>query len=367
MSFGALSAHAIQALNWGAKVGGFAHNTGEGSVSSHHLKHQGDLIWQVGTGYFGCRTPEGHFNPEMFQQRVDTPQIKMVEIKLSQGAKPGHGGILPGKKVTPEIARIRGVEVGQTVHSPPYHQAFQTPCGLLDFVQQLRQLSGGLPIGIKLCVGRRSQFLSLCKAMTESHIYPDYIAIDGSEGGTGAAPLEFSNSIGNPLNDGLSFVHSALLACDLRQHIRLIACGKIITGFDLFKKLALGADLCYGARSMMFSLGCIQALRCNSNDCPVGVATQRKDLMAGLVVKKKYQRVANYHHATLESLFEMMAAAGLTHPSQIRPFHIQKRLNNRETKHYGEIYPLLRTGAFERGEAPLPWQNSWNKARAESF
>ena len=367
MSFGALSANAIHALNWGAKIGGFAHNTGEGSISPYHLEKEGDLIWQVGTGYFGCRDKEGNFNPEMFRERVSAPSVKMVEIKISQGAKPGHGGILPAQKVTKEIAGIRGVAVGETVHSPPYHRAFKTPIELLRFIQQLRELSGGLPIGFKLCMGRRSEFLGLCKAMMKEKIYPDFITVDGSEGGTGAAPLEFSNSIGNPLNDGLCFIHSALHACGLREHIKIIAAGRVITGFDMLKKLALGADLCYAARSMMFAIGCIQALRCNSNDCPAGVATQRRGLIGGLVPKEKYRRVANYHHATLESLFEMMAAAGLIHPSQLRPFHIQKRLNDRETKHYGEIYTFLKEGDFEAGRAPQSWLDSWQNASAESF
>ena len=237
MSFGSLSSHAILALNWGAKVGEFAHNTGEGSISPYHLEKEGNLIWQIGTGYFGCRSHDGNFNPEIFQEKCTLPSVKMIEIKLSQGAKPGHGGILPGGKVTPEIAHIRGVKQGRTTHSPPYHRSFSTPIGLVEFIQQLRELSGGLPIGIKLCVGRKSEFLGFCKAMLKTKIYPDYIAIDGSEGGTGAAPLEFSNSIGNPLNDGLSFIHSSLLALDLRRHIKIIASGRIITGFDMLKKL----------------------------------------------------------------------------------------------------------------------------------
>ena len=367
MSFGALSGAAIRALNWGAKVGGFAHNTGEGSISRHHLKKGGDLIWQIGTGYFGCRTKEGNFCPEMFKERVSKPSVKMIEIKLSQGAKPGHGGILPGQKVTKEIAEIRGVEEGQTVHSPPYHRAFKTPTELLQFIQQLRDLSGGLPVGFKLCVGRRSEFLSLCKAMLKIKIYPDFITVDGSEGGTGAAPLEFSNSIGNPLNDGLSFVHSSLLACGLREHVKIIAAGRVITGFDMLKKIALGADLCYSARSMMFAIGCIQALRCNSNDCPTGVATQQRALTAGLVPRQKYKRVANYHHATLESLFEMMAAGGMVHPSQVRPHHIHKRLNNRETRDYSEIYTFLKEGDFEEGRAPASWMRAWEMAGPDKF
>ena len=369
MSFGALGPNAIRALNWGAKMGGFAHNTGEGSISPYHLEKGGDLIWQIGTGHFGCRTKRGEFCPEMFKERASIPLVKMIEIKIGQGAKPGHGGILPGHKVNKEVAEIRGVEIGQTVHSPPFHSAFKTPLELLEFIQQLRELSGGRPIGIKLCVGRRSEFFGLCKAMLKSKVYPDYIAVDGSEGGTGAAPLEFSNSIGTPLNDGLTFIHSALIACGLRQHIKIIASGKVITGFDMLKKMALGADLCYAARSMMFALGCIQALRCNSNDCPTGVATQRKDLVTGLVVKEKYRRVANYHYATIESLFEMMASAGLTHPLQIRPYHIQKRLYNREIKHYGDIYTFLKEGDLqsESNNVPVSWMESWKKASAESF
>ena len=368
MSFGSLSANAILALNRGAKVGGFAHNTGEGSISPYHTEYGGDLIWQLGTGYFGCRTKEGNFDPEAFGRRIEAnPTVKMIEIKIGQGAKPGHGGLLPGRKVNREVAAIRGVGPGQTVHSPPFHTAFKTPFELLDFIALLRELSHGLPVGIKLCIGRKSEFLALCKAMTERQISPDFIAVDGSEGGTGAAPLEFANSIGHPLSDALTFVHSALTACALRAQIKIIASGRIISGFDMLKKLVLGADLCYSARAMMFALGCIQALRCHKNDCPVGVATQRKSLTTGLVPEVKYKRVANYHRATLESLFEMMASAGLIHPTQLRPHHIQKRLNDRQIKHYGEIYTFLKEGAFEKGLAPEPWMESWKKARPDAF
>ncbi len=367
MSYGSLSAQAVESLNLGAKNGGFAHNTGEGGVSPYHLKHGGDLIWQIGTGYFGCRTTDGNFNPEMFKERVAEPSIKMVEIKLSQGAKPGHGGILPAGKVTKEIAEIRGVKVGKTVNSPPAHKTFSNPLGLIKFIQQLRELSGGKPVGIKLCLGRKSEFLAICKAMKELDTYPDFISVDGSEGGTGASPLEFSNSIGNPLNDALSFIHGSLVACEIRQHIKIIASGKITTGFDMLKKVALGADLCYSARAMMFALGCIQALRCNSNDCPAGVATQNKSLAAGLVIREKHPRITNYHRATIHSFYEMIAAAGIDHPSKVRPFHIQKRLNTRETKHYGEIYTFLKKGAYERKEAPPVWQKSWDKARTDAF
>lgn len=367
MSYGSLSGNAVESLNWGAKEGGFAHNTGEGGISPYHLKHGGDLIWQIGTGYFGCRTPEGTFNPDMFKERVANESVKMIEIKLSQGAKPGHGGILPGQKVTPEVAEIRGVEIGKTVFSPPGHNKFSTPRGLVEFIKELRELSEGKPIGFKICIGRRSEFFGVCKAMIEMDTYPDFISVDGSEGGTGAAPLEFSNSIGMPLKDGLSFVHSALTALGIRQHIKIFASGRIISGFDMVTKFALGADICYSARAMMFSLGCIQALRCNSNDCPAGVATQEKSLESGLVVEDKYKRVTNFHENTIHSMLEMVGAAGLNSPHDIKPYHIQKRFNTREIKHYGEIYTILTEGAFERGDAPDVWQKSWEKSSPDHF
>ncbi len=367
MSYGSLSSRAVEAFNWGAKIGNFAHNTGEGGISPYHLKHGGDLIWQIGTGYFGCRNPEGGFNPEMFKEKAALSSVKMIEIKISQGAKPGHGGILPGNKVTAEVAEIRGVEIGKTVFSPPGHSTFSTPRGLVKFIGQLRELSDGKPIGFKLCLGRKSEFIGVCKAMIEEDIFPDFISVDGSEGGTGAAPLEFSNSIGNPLHDSLSFIHSTLVAMGIRKHIKLIASGRIVSGFDMVKKFALGADLCYSARAMMFSIGCIQALRCNINDCPAGIATQNKALESGLVVEDKYSRVSNFHAATIESMLEMVGAAGLESPSEIRPYHIQKRINHREVKHYGEIYNFLKEGAYERKEAPRVWQKSYAKASPDHF
>ncbi|MBX2859809.1 MAG: FMN-binding glutamate synthase family protein, partial [Vampirovibrio sp.] len=259
MSYGSLSKNAVLALNEGAQIGRFAHNTGEGGLSPHHLKPGGDIIWQIGTGYFGCRTPEGNFCPENFKKRATLNNVKMIELKLSQGAKPGHGGILPAEKVTEEVAEIRGVKLGKDVMSPPAHQAFNTPRGLLEFLAKLRELSGGKPVGFKLCVGSKQEFLSICKAMVETGLLPDFITVDGSEGGTGAAPLEFSDSVGMPLNDGLVFVHNALVGCDLRNKIRVIASGKVTTAFDLISKLAMGADMCNSARGMMFALGCIQA------------------------------------------------------------------------------------------------------------
>ena len=287
MSFGALSKNAVLALNGGAKDGNFAHNTGEGSISPYHLKYGGDLIWQIGTGYFGCRDKEGKFDPEKFQDRSQLENVKMIEIKISQGAKPGHGGILPKHKITPEIAQIRDVQMGHDVVSPPTHSEFNTPIGLLEFVQRLRHLSGGKPVGFKLCLGKSREFMSICKAMVETKILPDFITVDGGEGGTGAAPLEFSNHLGAPGIDSLIYAHNCLVGFGLRKEIKLINSGKVSTGFSIIKRIALGADLTYSARGMMIALGCIQALRCNSNICPTGVATQDPNLMAGLAVENK--------------------------------------------------------------------------------
>ncbi len=372
MSFGSLSKNAILALNGGAKLGGFAHNTGEGGVSPYHLEPGGDLIWQIGTGYFGCRTLDGNFDPDQFAQTAKLESVKMIEIKLSQGAKPGHGGILPGNKVTGEIAQIRGVPLGRDVLSPPCHQAFSTPKGLLDFIVQLRELSGGKPTGFKLCVGQPSEFLSICKAMVETGTVPDFITVDGAEGGTGAAPMEFSNSIGMPLTDGLLFVHNALLGCDLRSKIRVICSGKIVTGFNMIQRTAIGADLCNSARAMMFALGCIQALKCNTNHCPVGVATQHPDLMRGLDVASKKQRVFNYHRNTVNSFQEILGAAGLSHPGELRPQHIQRRISPTEVQDYGRIYQYLEPGALllsSEGTSSTcgAFVEAWEAASAERF
>lgn len=346
MSYGALSKNAIMALNKGAKIGNFAHNTGEGGISDYHLEGGGDLIWQIGTGYFGCRYPDGNFNPEAFEQKVNLPQVKMVEIKLSQGAKPGHGGILPAAKLTEEIARIRLVEMGKDVDSPPYHRAFKTPIELLNFIQQLRELSNGKPIGFKLCIGHRSEFVAICKAMTETKICPDFITVDGGEGGTGAAPLEFSNNVGMPLRDALAFVYDTLTGFDLKQHIKIIASGKIATGFDLVKNFALGADICNSARGMMMALGCIQALECNSNKCPTGVATQNAHLVRGLVVEDKKTRVANFHQQTIKSAIELMAAAGIRHPDDIHRAYIHRRISPDKILTYLDSYPYIPKGSL---------------------
>lgn len=317
MSFGSLSANAVRALNNGAKQGNFYHNTGEGAISRYHREGGGDLVWQIGTGYFGCRDKEGNFDEKSFQEKAVDPQVKMIEIKLSQGAKPGHGGVLPGIKNTKEIAEIRGVEPGTTVLSPPSHKAFTDPESLVKFIARLRVLSDGKPIGFKLCVGRTEEFVNICKEMVAQQCMPDFITVDGAEGGTGAAPLEFSDSVGLPLEPALIFVNGTLEKFNLRDQIKVIASGKALSAFSIIKNIALGADLCNSARGFMFSLGCIQALRCNSNDCPTGVATQDKHLEKGLVVTDKSQRVYCFHRNTVEAVRELLGAAGLSNTSEI--------------------------------------------------
>jgi glutamate synthase domain-containing protein 2 len=367
MSFGSLSPNAILALNQGAALGKFAHNTGEGGISPYHRQGGGDLIWQIGTGYFGCRNMDGSFSPNHFRDESADDQVKMIELKLSQGAKPGHGGILPAAKLTPEIAAIRKVPLGKDVISPPGHSGFTTPIGLLEFVAQMRELSGGKPVGLKLCVGKRREFLSLCKAMVETGIAPDYIAVDGGEGGTGAAPLEFSNHVGAPLFDGLIFVHNALVGFALRKKIRLLASGKVTSGFGIVKRLALGADACYSARGMMLALGCIQALKCNSNTCPAGVATQDPELTAGLVPRQKSKRVASFHFQTIESVSEILGAVGLHSADQLRPWHIMTRISQTEVKHYGEVYEYLEEGALLSTPLPASFRRACEAASSQSF
>lgn len=345
MSYGSLSKNAVSALNLGAKKHKFAHNTGEGGLSPFH-KLGGDVIWQVGTGYFGCRTKDGKFSPEAFKETASDKCVKMIEIKISQGAKPGHGGILPAAKNTPEIAGIRGVEPYTDVHSPPNHSTFRTPPELCKWIKELRDLSGGKPIGFKICVGKKSEFTDICLAMIETGIKPDFIVVDGGEGGTGAAPMEFSNSLGMPLRDALAFVSNTLVGFDLKKDITLIASGKIITGFHIARAIALGADMVYSARAMMMAIGCIQALQCNSNTCPVGVATQDKSLMKGLDIDNKAVRVANYHAETLKSFVELTAATGLHEPNQIRREHINRRVSMNRAMKYSEIFPYIGKGSL---------------------
>ncbi|MDP7030434.1 MAG: FMN-binding glutamate synthase family protein [Phycisphaerales bacterium] len=367
MSFGALSPHALESLNKGAKMGGFYHDTGEGGVSPYHRKHGGDLTWEIGTGYFGCRDADGSFDPEMFKDTAMIDQIKMVEIKVSQGAKAGHGGVLPGAKVDEEIARVRKVPVGKDCISPAYHTAFSTPTGLLEFTAKLRDLSGGKPAGFKLCIGRPYEFLAVCKAMLTTEIYPDFIVIDGAEGGTGAGPVEFLDHMGVPLTEGLLFAQNALVGMGVRPHIRLAASGKVATAFNIAQRMAMGADWCNAARAFMFAVGCIQAERCHTNTCPVGVATQDPGLFRGLVVSDKSVRVRNYHCNTLEALAEVTAAAGLMHPREFNPRHIARRTTTTEVLPYAEIYEFLKPGELLDG-SPHPMWDAWlSKASPDTF
>jgi len=367
MSYGALSKNAVLALNKGAKAGNFAHNTGEGGLSPYHLAGGGDLIWQIGTGYFSCRNIDGSFSDEIFAQKAVTESIKMIEIKLSQGAKPGHGGILPKEKITPEIAAIRMVGSDQDVVSPPAHTAFSTPLELVGFIAKLRRLSNGKPIGFKLCLGNQHEFLAICKAMIETQTYPDFITVDGGEGGTGAAPLEFSDSVGTPLNDALVFVHNALVGFNIRDRIRLIVSGKVTTGFDLISKIAMGADMCNAARGMMFALGCIQALQCHANTCPTGVATQNPELVKGLDVEHKWKRVKNFQEATIHSFLELLGAAGFNSPKDLKPQHIQRRISATEVRNLGEIFNYIEPGALLRENIPAEFSEAMQLARSASF
>ena len=346
MSFGALSANAIMALNLGAKKGGFAHDTGEGSISRYHREHGGDLIWEIGSGYFGCRNDDGTFNAERFKKNALSPQVKMIEIKLSQGAKPGHGGVLPGPKVTPEIAEARGVPVGVDCVSPAAHSSFSTPTELLQFVQTLRDLSEGKPVGFKLCIGHPWEWFGIAKAMSTTGILPDFIVVDGSEGGTGAAPVELTDHMGMPMLEGLRLVHNTLVGLNLRQHIRLGASGKIISGFDVMRTVALGADWCNSARGFMFALGCIQAQTCHTGNCPTGVTTQDPKRQIALVVPNKSERVLNFHHQTLESVQEMLQAVGLSKPSDLSLKHIMRRVSEHEIQNLDTLMPSLSAGSL---------------------
>lgn len=339
MSFGSLSKNAVLALNGGAKKGNFAHNTGEGGISHYHKEPGGDLIWQVGTGYFGCRNEDGTFSPELFQKNAGHPTVKMIEIKLSQGAKPGHGGILPAQKNTPEIASIRHVKPGTAVLSPPRHSAFDDGEGLLHFVAKLRELSAGKPIGFKLCLGKKEEFEDICQAINKTGIFPDFITIDGSEGGTGAAPLEFSDRIGMPLYDALAFVYNTMVKYNIKDEVKLIASGRVMTGFDIIKLLALGADGVNSARAMMFALGCIQALECDSGHCPTGIATQTPSLMRGLDVTDKTSRVASYHKGTVHAVKEMLEATGLKSTADVKRDLIYRRVEENKIMSFDEIYP----------------------------
>lgn len=368
MSFGSLSKTAIMALNKGAKLGGFAHNTGEGGLSPYHLEYGADIIWQIGTGYFGCRNDEGGFDADQFRETARFSEVKMIEIKLSQGAKPGHGGILPAAKLTEEIAAIRRVPMGLDVVSPPAHTSFDSPAGLLHFVARLRDLSGGKPVGFKLCIGSKWEFLGICKAMLETGITPDFITVDGSEGGTGAAPVEMTNSVGTPLRDGLVFVNRALMGIGMRNKIRLIAAGKAVSAFHVIRLLALGADTVNAARAMMFALGCLQSRSCNTDKCPTGIATQDPSRYMALNIEDKGLRVYNYHKAMITNLLEVLSAAGVERPEDLRPFHINQRVGGTVIRHYDQLYPPIPDGCLlDEAAIPEDWRDSWSRANANRW
>ena len=368
MSYGALSKNAIIALNKGAKAGGFAHNTGEGGLSPYHLQHGADVIWQIGTGYFGCRTSEGGFDADEFGKKSRLDVVKMIEIKLSQGAKPGHGGILPAQKLTAEIAEIRSGPMGADVVSPAAHSAFDSPVGLLNFVVKLRELSGGKPVGFKLCIGMPHEFLSICKAMLETGITPDFITVDGSEGGTGAAPLEFTNSVGMPLTEAVVFVNNALVGVGVRDKVRIIASAKIFSAFHIAKIMALGADTVNSARGMMLALGCIQARSCNNDQCPTGIATQNPARYKWLDSDLKGDRVFNFHKATIHNLLELLGACGLKEMTELNRSHINRRISANTVTTYDKIYPeYAKDCLVEEESCPVELQTDWHRANANAW
>jgi len=368
MSFGALSSHAILALNKGARLGGFAQDTGEGSISPYHRQFGGDLVWQIASGYFGCRNEDGTFSAGKFAAQAKDDQVKMIEIKLSQGAKPGHGGILPANKVSPEIAATRGIAVGRECVSPAAHSAFSTPIGMMQFVERLRELSGGKPVGFKLAIGQPWEFMAIVKAMLATGIVPDFIVIDGAEGGTGAAPVELTDHVGVPMRESLLLVHNTLVGAGLRRQIRIGVAGKIVSAFDIAAVLALGADWVNSARGFMFAIGCIQSQSCHTNKCPTGVATQDPLRQRALVVPDKAERVANYHRNSLHALAELLAAAGLEHPSNLRPHHVARRISSNEIRLYSKLFPYLAEGELLDGNSPHPfYRQAWAMASPDSF
>ncbi|HAG62278.1 MAG TPA: FMN-binding glutamate synthase family protein [Coxiellaceae bacterium] len=367
MSYGALSSKAIRTLNRGAKLAGMAHNTGEGGLSSHHLKEGGDLIWQLGTAYFGTRDKEGFFDSNTFKKKSQLDAVKMIEIKLSQGAKPSHGGVLPAAKISREIAEIRGVKQGEDCISPPTHTAFSTPIEMMHFVQHLRELSNGKPIGFKLCLGYRRQFMSICKAMLETQIYPDFITVDGAEGGTGAAPVEYTNYLGIPGDEAIAFVHNALVGLNIRKHIKIISSAKITSGFDIIRRKALGADTCNLARPMLFAIGCVQSVACNTNKCPTGIATNKRSRAYAIKLKKKSQYVANFHNNTINSYREMMGAMGIKHPDELNAHLIQIRLPDGRSTTCEKFYHYLEAGNLLSDNIHPFYQEFWEKARTDSF
>lgn len=366
MSFGSLSGAAITALNQGAAKGGFYHDTGEGSISPYH-RNGGDLVWELGSGYFGCRDDHGQFDPAKFAAQAADPQVKMIEIKLSQGAKPGHGGVLPKGKITPEIALTRGIPMDRDCVSPSRHSAFSTPMEMMQFIAELRRLSGGKPVGFKLCVGHPWEFMAIVKAMLATNIVPDFVVVDGAEGGTGAAPQEFSDHIGTPLRDGLLFVHNTLVGAGLRDRIKVGAAGKVNSAFGIAKLLALGADWVNGARAFMFALGCVQSLSCHTNHCPTGIATQDRLRAKALNVPSKAERVYQFHKRTTEVLAEMLAAAGVAHSNDLKPYHISHRINQHEVRSFANLHRYLEPGELLRGTHEGFYRTNWELASAEHF
>jgi glutamate synthase domain-containing protein 2 len=367
MSFGSISKNAVMAVNGGAQLAGFAQNTGEGGLTNYHLRYSGDIIFQFGTGYFGCRDKDGNFSEEKFKEVAAIPQVKMIEMKISQGAKPGLGGLLPATKNTKEIAKFRGITPHTVVLSPPAHTSFNTPLEMLFFIQKLRDLSGGKPVGFKLCIGSKAEFLSICKAMIETGIKPDYITIDGGEGGTGDAEFEAVNSIGMPIHDALPFVYDALTGFDLKNHIKIYASGKVLNAFDIVKMLPLGADACNSARGMMFSIGCVLAYKCNTNNCPTGITSQKPEVVNGLVVKEKQQTAAQYHRRTIESVKNMLVAAGLCSLNDLKRSHILRRMSDSKIKSLEEIYPYIETGSLLKKPYPEHFQKDMELAKATHF
>ncbi|HEU4773542.1 MAG TPA: FMN-binding glutamate synthase family protein [Lysobacter sp.] len=368
MSFGALSANAIRSLNKGAKLGGFYHDTGEGSISPYHREHGGDLVWEIGSGYFGCRDGEGRFDAGRFAENARDPQVKMIEIKLSQGAKPGHGGVLPAAKVSAEIAATRGVTAGVDCVSPAQHSAFSTPIELLEFVARLRELSGGKPTGFKLAIGHPWEWFSIAKAMQETRLLPDFIVVDGAEGGTGAAPAEFMNHVGLPMHEALMLVHNTLVGLGLRDDIRIGGAGRIISAFDIVRTLAMGADWCNSGRGFMFAVGCIQAQSCHTDRCPTGVATQDPARWKGLDVTDKSIRVHGFHRNTMIALRDLLCAAGLSSPGEVGPEHILRRVSPIEVRSLAALYRFLKPGQLLTGiPEHAVFQKYWAGARSDSF
>ncbi len=368
MSFGSLSANAVRALNEGARRGRFFHDTGEGSISPYHREHGGDLVWEIGSGYFGCRDAKGGFSEERFVENARSPQVKMIEVKLSQGAKPGHGGMLPAAKVTPEIAATRGVPLGHDCISPARHSAFSTPVELLRFVARLRDLSGGKPTGFKLAIGHPWEWFGIAKAMQETGLLPDFIVVDGAEGGTGAAPAEFIDHVGVPMHEALLLVHNTLVGLGLRDRIRIGAAGRITSAFDIARTMALGADWCNAARGFMFALGCIQSMSCHNDRCPTGVATQDPVRGRNLDVADKAVRVQRFHDNTLRALRDLLGAAGLEHPQQLGPEHILRRVSPIEVRSLASLYRFVQPGELLRG---IPdhavFRDFWADARSDCF